>query len=157
MNLSKLLLLFLLPAALSCNTIDLYERTVSLPGHAWQSSFKPQFRFNIKDTTSAYQVYIILRHNDRYNYNNIWVNLSIQGPGDSVRKVPYELPLAARNSGWLGTAMGDVYEHRIALTPQNQRFRFQRAGEYVYTLEQIMREDPLQEVMDVGIRIEKQP
>src|SRR5215213_7099622 len=59
----------------SCNTIDLYERNVAIPKQEWSTSFKPQFKFIIKDTTQPYQVYIILRHNDKYNYNNIWVNL----------------------------------------------------------------------------------
>lgn len=141
----------------SCTTIDLYEKTVPIPGHQWSSSFKPQFQFNIADTTVPYQVYIIVRHNDRYNYNNIWVNLYTQAPGDTVQKVQYELPLASREKGWLGSAMDDIYEHRISITPQNQKLYFKKAGEYRFTLEQIMREDPLQQVMDVGIRIEKKP
>src|SRR5215203_1376624 len=57
----------------SCNTIDLYEKTIPIPKHKWNSSFKPQFRFTIKDTAVPYEVYIILRHTDRYNYKKIAV------------------------------------------------------------------------------------
>jgi gliding motility-associated lipoprotein GldH len=85
------------------------------------------------------------------------VNLYTQAPGDSVQKVQYELPLASKEKGWLGSAMDDLYEHRIALTPQNQKLFFRKPGEYIFTLEQIMREDPLQHVMDVGLRLEKKP
>jgi len=141
----------------SCTSIDLYERTVPIPQHAWNSQFKPQFKFNITDTTVPYQVYIIIRHNDRYNFNNIWLNLYTQAPNADVQKVQYELPLASKEKGWLGSAMDDIYEHRIAITPQNQKLYFQHAGEYVFTLEHIMREDPLQHVMDVGLRLEKKP
>ena len=141
----------------SCTSIDLYERTVPIPQHAWDSEFKPQFKFNITDTTVPYQVYIIIRHNDRYNFNNIWLNLYTQAPNAPVQKVQYELPLASKEKGWLGSAMDDIYEHRIAITPQNQKLYFQHAGEYVFTLEHIMREDPLQHVMDVGLRLEKKP
>ena len=102
-----------------------------------------------------YQVYIILRHNEKYNYNNIWVNLYTQLPGDSAAsKVQYELPLA-NNEGWLGTGMDDIYEHRVALTPNSERFYFKKAGTYKFTVEQIMREDPLENIMNVGLRIEK--
>jgi gliding motility-associated lipoprotein GldH len=139
----------------SCTTIDLYEKTVPIPKHAWSSSFKPQFKFTIKDTTYPYQVYIIIRHNDKYNYNNIWLNLYTQAPGDTVQKVQYELPLADKEKGWLGSAMDDIYEHRIAITPQAQKLYFRKSGEYTFTLEQTMREDPLQHVMDVGVRLEK--
>jgi len=139
----------------ACDTIDLYEKTVAIPAHSWESRFRPSFSFEIKDTTVPYNIYIILRHNDRYNYNNIWVNLVTQAPGDSVQKAQYELPLAAKEKGWLGASMGDVYEHRISLTPQASQFYFKKSGTYTYTIEQIMREDPLQHVMNVGLRIEK--
>lgn len=138
----------------SCQTIDLYEKTVPIPKHAWNSSFKPEFRFIIKDTTVPYRVFITLRHTDQYTYNNIWVNLSTQAPGDTLQKVQYELPLASRE-GWLGSGMGDIYDHRIAITPPNQDLYFRRSGEYVFTLEHIMRQDPLLHVLDVGLRLEK--
>ena len=139
----------------SCTTVDLYEKTVPIPKHAWSSNFKPQFKFTIKDTTHPYEVYIIIRHTDRYNYNNIWLNLYTQALGDTVQKVQYELPLADKEKGWLGSAMDDIYEHRIAITPLAQKLYFRKSGEYTFTLEQTMREDPLQHVMDVGLRLEK--
>ncbi|MGE5518939.1 MAG: gliding motility lipoprotein GldH [Candidatus Dadabacteria bacterium] len=138
----------------SCNTIDLYEKIVSIPNFEWQANFKPQFKFQIKDTTSPYQIYIVVRHNDKYNWNNLWINLYTKGPVDSIQKIQYELPLANKDK-WLGTAMDDIYEHRILLTPTGIYFR--RAGEYTYSIEQIMREDPLENILNVGLRIEKKP
>jgi gliding motility-associated lipoprotein GldH len=151
-------ILFFLFAVLilnSCRTIDLYEKVVSIPGHSWQSNFKPKFTFEIKDTSSNYQVFIILRHNDKYNYNNIWLNLYAQAPGDSFKKFMLELPLANNEKGWLGSAMDDLYEHRVALTLDPQKFNFKKAGTYSFTLEQVMREDPLLNVLNAGIRLEK--
>jgi gliding motility-associated lipoprotein GldH len=142
-------------ALLSCTAIDLYEKTVPVPKHEWSSAFKPEFRFDITDTAAPYQVFIILRHTDRYNYNNIWINLAIQAAGDTTQKVQYELPLASKEKGWLGTGMDDIYEHRINITPANENFYFKKSGAYVFTIEQIMREDPLQHVLDVGLRLEK--
>ena len=136
----------------SCTTIYLYEKVVSIQNHEWQSSYKPQFKFTIKDTTVPYQLYVVLRHNDKYNWNNLWINLYTQSADDSTHKIQYELPLASKEQ-WLGTAMGDVYEHRILLTPQAIFFR--KSGDYTYTIEQVMREDPLQNVLNVGMRIEK--
>ena len=51
--------------------------------------------------------------------------------------------------------MDDIYEHRIALAPADQDLYFRRSGDYTFQVEQIMREDPLQHVMNVGIRVEK--
>lgn len=148
----------------SCNTIDLYEKVVPVPRHEWQSSFRPQFTFEVKDTTVPYQAYVIFRHNNQYKYNNIWVNLYAAGPADSVQKLALELPLASKE-GWLGIGMDDIFEHRIRVGNEVERFRFARMGAdgfyfakpgtYTFTLEQIMREDPLPEVMNVGFRLEK--
>ena len=144
---------FLLQA---CTSIDLYERVATIPGQAWQSSYKPSFTFAIKDTTAPYQLFLILRHDNKYNYNNIWLNLYRKKPDGSISKVPYELQLATNEKGWLAEGMDDLYEHRIPLTPSaNDSFYFNQAGPYTFTLEQIMREDPLQHIMNVGVRIER--
>lgn len=154
-----LLFTFFIVTILGCAKTDLYEKVRSIPGQQWDSKFKPQFKFTISDTTAPHQLYVILRHSEKYNYNNIWLNLFIKGPGDKVAtKVPYELQLATNEKGWLAAGMDDIYEHRILLTPTTDRFYFKKAGEYTFTIEQIMRENPLQNVMDVGLRIErKQP
>lgn len=134
----------------ACNTVDLYEKDVTIPGFKWKSSFKPEFSFIIKDTSAPYQLFLVLRHNERYNFNNIWINLYSQPPGDTLHKAPFELALAT-NEKWLASGMDDIYEHRIKLTePQ-----YLKAGLYHFKVEQIMREDPLENVMDVGLRVEK--
>lgn len=155
----KRLFLSLAPCALyliSCTTIDLYEKSVSIPGHSWKSSYKPSFTFTIKDTSSAYQLFLILRHNDKYNFNNIYINLSTQQPGaDTTQTGRYDLRLATDNEGWLGSGMDDIYEHRIPLTPVSGEFYFKKTGDYTFSIEQIMRENPLNNVLNVGLRIEK--
>ncbi len=140
----------------SCTTIDLYEKVEAIPKHQWQSTYKPQFTFTIKDTIVPYQLYLIVRHNNKYKYNNIWVNLYAKAPADSMQKFSLELPLAGKE-GWLGSGMDDIFEHRIAFALDPQKLRFSKAGDYTFSLEQIMRDDPLTDVMNVGIRIEKKP
>ena len=148
---SYLLLLtsYILP---SCTTIDLYEKSVTVPKHAWENSFRPSFDFTIKDTTAPYQLFLVLRHNEKYNYNNIYVNVYVKGPGkDSVQKIQQDLVLATNEKGWLASGMDDIYDHRIPLGPEQSL----KAGNYQFTIEQIMRENPLKNVLNVGIRIEK--
>jgi len=140
----------------SCTSIDLYEKTATIPGHAWKHSYQPSFTFTIKDTAVPYQLFLILRHTDQYNFNNIYINLVTRQPGqDSTQTVRYDLRLGTDNEGWLGSGMDDIYEHRIPLTPVGGQFYFKKAGEYNFRIEQIMREDPLNNVLDVGLRVEK--
>ncbi len=155
----KRLFLFLVPCTLyltACTSIDLYEKSVAIPGHAWETSYKPSFTFTIKDTTSAYQIFLVLRHNDKYNFNNIYVNLHTKQPGqDAAQTARYDLTLATNEKGWLASGMDDIYEHRIPLTPTGQDFYFKKAGDYIFSIEQIMRENPLKNVLNVGLRLEK--
>jgi gliding motility-associated lipoprotein GldH len=145
--------LFLLAiiTGISCTRVDLYEKSVSLPGHSWPNNLKPAFDFDITDSVPAYKVFMVLRHNDKYNYNNIYVNLYIKGPGqDTATKFQRDLVLGNNEKGWLGRGMDDIYEHRILLAEQNFK-----TGTYHFTLEQIMRENPLMNVLNAGIRVEK--
>lgn len=139
----------------SCNTIDLYEKTVSVPGHKWANTYKPEFTFTIKDTSVPYNVFFVIRHTEKYNYNNLFINMWSKQPGaDSLIKQQLEVVLATNDKGWLGTAMDDIYEQRIRLSPPQGSY-FPRSGSYTFSLEQIMREQPLEHVMNVGLRIEK--
>jgi gliding motility-associated lipoprotein GldH len=153
---------FIIPASFcllfisACTTIDLFEKNVSIPGHRWSSSFRPEFSFVIKDTSIPYQLYFVFRHNEKYRYRNIYIRLHSRYPGsDSTGNIQFDLPLATDEKGWLGSGMDDIYEHRIPLTPPEQQLYFRRPGTYSFTLEQIMREDPLEYVWSAGLRIEK--
>jgi gliding motility-associated lipoprotein GldH len=136
----------------SCQTVDLYERVVSIPKQEWKSSFKPQFNFTIKDTQSHYNIYVILRHNEKYEFNNLWISLSYQLKGQPPVTGQYELPLA-NNERWLGTAMDDLYEHWVQVAKNVPL----KAGDYTFIIGQIMRKDPLENVLNIGLRIEKTP
>ena len=50
------------------------------------------------------------------------------------------------------TGMDDVYEHRALLF--SRPVRFDRSGSVTFTLQQIMRQNPLPGVMQAGIRVE---
>ena len=80
------------------------------------------------------------------------MNLYIQLPsGDTIKKLQQDLILADNVNGWHASGMDDIYEHRIKLGEAESL----RPGTYIFTIEQIMREDPLNNVLDVGLRLEK--
>lgn len=154
MRLAAITLLSLLLT--QCKQIDLYERTVDIPKHAWKSDFTPTFSFNIKDTTSLYGASLILRHTDAYPYNNIWLSIQVEAP-DTMYVFRTEQRLGSNEQGWLGTGLNDVYEHRLSLNTalENAGVSFRRAGVYTFRLTQLMREDPLPHVLQTGIRVER--
>jgi gliding motility-associated lipoprotein GldH len=140
--------------AVACGSIDVFEKNVNIPNHEWSANFKPEIDFEVTDTVSSYNIYVVLRHTDAYRFNNIWMNIYIQVPGDTMRKERVDLRLATDDKGWLASGMDDIYEHRILIN-RGTPLRFTRSGLYKFRLEQIMREEPLQFVMNAGIRVEK--
>ncbi len=138
----------------SCRQIDVYERNTVIPKYEWKSNFMATGDFVITDTGSAYSIYLVLRHTDAYKYNNIWLNIGLQPPGDSLIRQKVDLPLGSDAEGWEGSGMNDIWEVRKLLNGQPRRFR--QAGKYHFSISQIMRDDPLPNVMSVGIRLEKE-
>jgi len=136
----------------ACNPIGVFEKNTSFNKQEWASSNKPGFTFTIKDTAATYNIYLVIRHTDAYGFNNIWLKLYRKGPDTSYTQ-QVDLRLAGNTQGWLGTGMDDIWEQRIAITEGPTRFR--RSGDYEFTLEQIMRQDPLLHVLNAGIRVEK--
>jgi gliding motility-associated lipoprotein GldH len=142
--------------SVSCTQLGVFEKHATIPNQAWSSKFKPDIAFTIQgaDTLSRYNVYLVLRHTDAYRYKNIWLNVRTKAPNDSTQIQPLNLQLATDNKGWLGSGMDDIFEHRILITPPQYPARL-NAGTYHFELENIMREDPLKNIMNVGIRLEK--
>ncbi|MEP7256075.1 MAG: gliding motility lipoprotein GldH [Ferruginibacter sp.] len=137
----------------SCKQIDVYEKNAVIPNYEWSNSFTASGNFVIKDTVSAYSIYLVLRHTDAYKYNNIWLNIGLQPPGDSLIKQKVDLRLGDDANGWEGTGMNDIWEVRKLLNGQPRRFK--QPGNYNFNISQIMRDNPLTNIMSVGIRVEK--
>jgi gliding motility-associated lipoprotein GldH len=150
---SVLILLFILAGIISCETINLFEKNILIPDHEWKAGFQPEISFDIADTTAFYNIFFVLRHTDAYGFNNIWVKATSLAPGDTASNTQRFDFLLANQDRWTGSAMDDIYEHRIMLYKQPVKFR--RAGVYKVKFEQVMRENPLKHVLSVGLRVEK--
>jgi gliding motility-associated lipoprotein GldH len=137
----------------SCEPTNLFEHNTNIPNLKWKSDFAATGSFNIADTISLYNVYVVMRHTDAYAYNNVWLNIGLQAPSDSLRYQRKNILLATDAKGWEGIGMNDIWETRTLLTEQPKRFL--RTGLYTYSIMQIMRDNPLPHMMSVGIRLEK--
>lgn len=148
------LLIFIAPFLfISCAKVGVFEKTAPIPSQSWSYDNKPSFTFEITDTTAAYNIYIVLRHTDAYNYNNIWLAVGSQAPGDTLRSQNINLELGNDAKGWEGNGMDDIFEVRKGITPGPVPFK--KPGTYTFTIAQIMRENPLKHILNVGIRVEK--
>lgn len=139
----------------SCKQVDLYERLKNIPGGSWNLDKKVSFEIEIKDSTREYYLYTTIRHTALYPYRNIWVRLGLRMPGaDSATTQDFNIPLA-NNEKWLGVGINDVYDRRVRLL--SGPVRFPKTGMVEFTLQQIMRDNPLPGILQAGIRVEPVP
>lgn len=144
--------LYLILTSCNSNTLNLYEKTQPFPQHVWKHDEKVTITFDITDTVARYNVYAVLRHLDAYHFSNIWMDITTVDPLKKQVTERANLPLADDAKGWLGAEMNDIIEHRIPLYTDPVQLK---KGVYTFTLQHIMRENPLLSVMNVGIRVEK--
>jgi len=137
----------------SCKQVEVFEKNTVIPKYEWQSNFTVTGKFRITDTSSAYNIYLVLRHTDAYQYNNIWLNIGLQPPGDSMHLQKVDLKLGDDANGWEGTGMNDIWEIRKLLNGEPRRFK--QPGNYNFSISQIMRDNPLTKIMSAGLRVEK--
>ena len=72
---------------------------------------------------------------------------------DLIFIFPLNLTISQPDGQWYGKCKGDICRIQIPIQSFTN-YSFSDTGVYVFTLKQIMRENPLQSMMSVGIRIE---
>lgn len=134
----------------SCITFDVYEKNNLFKTQNWKSSDTLNFAFDVSDTSSYHNFYFVLRHQERYPFKNIWVELHVKDP-DTTTVIKREFTLADNNK-WLGSTIDDITDHRLLFNTQPIRLK---KGSYSFTVKQVMRIDPLPYVLSAGIRVQK--
>ena len=137
----------------SCTQIELHESHYVIKNAQWSKSDTATGSFIIEDSNATYNISIIVRHRDKYAFNNIWLSIGLSAPGDTLNTQKINVPLGTDATGWHGTGFNDIWEVRSTLTGLPQRFK--KTGTYKYSINQIMRADQLQHVMSIGLRIER--
>jgi gliding motility-associated lipoprotein GldH len=134
----------------SCDSDRYFEEYKEIPKGTWNKDEPLTFEVEIKDTLTAFDFYINLRHSTEYPYSNIFLFLHTKFPYNKFAKDTVELTLADPAGAWLGTGAGNLRDNNILLK-RNVRFPF--TGIYKFELYQAMRVDDLPFVTDAGIRI----
>ncbi len=145
-------IIFVLTFINACQTKQLYEQNTIYPNHNWASKQVNEYSFTITDTSAAYNVFFVIRHHNAYHYKNIFIQLNTTSPDNTITKQSADLNLADDAKGWLGVGMDDIYDQRIPVNTTPVRFK---NGLYKFALSHTMREDPLENVLSTGIRVEK--
>ena len=135
-----------------CETKQLFEQSTIYPNHNWPSKQATKYQFMVTDTVASYKIFFVIRHHNAYHYKNIWLDISMKSPTNIITKKVANLNLADDARGWLGSGMDDIYDQRIPLTAAPVQFN---RGINEISVQHTMREDPLDNILSTGIRVEK--
>ena len=143
-------LFFILPACNEPGT--LIDQSTNLPEQNWSYINKIKTDVKIDDNSIPYNIYFNLRHSANYKYSNIFVLVHQSNPDHQTHTTRFEFKLANPDGEWLGNGSGNLYSYRL---PLHENYRFPDKGIYTFTIEQNMRDNPLKEVADAGLRVER--
>lgn len=129
-----------------------YEEYYAIPDQEWHQPNVVSFDFEIPDTNQRYDMYFNVRHNKAYEWNNLWVFVTFQVPGGQVDRDTMEFVLQDHQDRWLGKSSGDIRDGSFLF---KTKFRFPFIGKYKATFEQGMRQEVLEDLTDIGLKIEK--
>lgn len=146
-------LLILLSA---CDRNRIYETNIDLTDRTWKVKDTVEFEFRIEDLSPRYKLSCDLRNTLDYPYSRVFITYHLF---DSTGR-EFETKLITQNlfdqktgTPFGSSGIGDIYDHRFSLLSD---YEFKNVGRYKMRLEQFMREDTLQGIVAVGLRVERQ-
>lgn len=138
-----------------CNVSDpkmLVDQSTQIENQNWGYGNKVKTDFYIPNPAIAYNLYLNLRVTPDYKYSNIFVLIHQNGPDKKILTVRYEFTLADKDGEWLGQGTGNLYNYQIIY---RTNYKFPAKGLYHIEIEQNMRDNPLRNVSDAGVRVER--
>ena len=140
----------------ACSDALVHSETRQVPGSVWDRSWKPEFTFDIADTVGKHDTYLDIRHTGSYPYSELYLFVTLKRPDGHVYIDTVQCPLSDANGRWYGEGLGFIRSERFdAHILYKYGNRFPQPGRYSVTLEQAMRVEKLEGVVDVGVSVEK--
>lgn len=143
---------------LSCDKNRVFDEYQEIDG-SWHKGQKVTFAFDQNDTITNYNMFVNIRNNNSYPFNNLFLIVSLLQP-DGVTKVDtLEYQMAKEDGTLLGDGFSDIKESKLWY---KENTRFPKVGKYTVNIQQAVREtgkvsgiEQLQGISEVGFRIEK--
>jgi gliding motility-associated lipoprotein GldH len=127
-------------------------------GNAWHQDSLVHFDLPALEATKKYNMYLTLRDNNDYPFNNIFLIVSLDQPNKVTLVDTLEYAMANPDGSLLGDGFTDVKESKLTYKTQ---FKAQK-GVYQVRIQQAVRQTgkipgvtELPGITDVGFRIEK--
>jgi gliding motility-associated lipoprotein GldH len=139
---------------ISCDSNRVYEDNIEFKDRTWKTSTPAELEFDVSDTTQAFNLYLNVRNNLDYPYARLFVNYQLVDPNGTVVKKEmltenlFDIKTGEPNGR---SGLGDVYDHQFGFLTNHP---FKSKGKHKVKFEQFMRQDTLQGILAVGLRVE---
>lgn len=152
-----LLILTLLLALTSCTKKSVFNEYQSL-GESWDKDSIVSFSFEQKDTLKPYNLFINVRNNKNYEFNNLFLIVAMEQPDKKTIIDTFEYQMTNSDGSFLGTGFSDLKENKLFY---KEKTKFKNSGTYNVFIQQAVRrtgkvvgEKALEGITDVGFSIE---
>ena len=150
------LLLLVVVLFFSCDKKRVFDEYKSVGG-AWHKDSIVTFDLPELDSTKRYNLFVNLRANNDYPFNNLFLIVAIERPNGFTKVDTLEYQMANPDGSLLGEGFTDLKESKLVY---KDKVRFK--GKYKVHIKQAVRENEkvtgvnaLEGITDVGFRIEK--
>lgn len=133
-----------------CDAGNLVDTNMSLSARNWSYENKVKVIVDVKDRSKPFDIYFKLRHTADYKYANIFVLMRLKGGTTLKQTIRYEFKLAQQDGQWNGSGSGNLYTYILPLLTE---YKFPAVGKYELEIEQNMRDNPLKEISDIGVKV----
>lgn len=143
----------------SCNENLVKSEFRATQNGAWNKDSVYQFTFSELDTVQRHHMFITVRNDASYPYNNLFLITELEFPNGKTVKDTLEYEMALPDGTWLGKGYGSIKENKLWY---KENIVFPVPGVYRLSLSHAMRKNGnvngvvnLQGITDVGFQIEK--
>lgn len=147
-------LMLSLMALTSCGKKLFFDDVQALPKEGWDKNQKLRFSIEVNDTVSTFQFAMHIRNDVNYRYSNVYFFLETQFPNGNITRDTLECVVADPYGKWLGSGYGKLKQNLIVLNPS---IKFPLKGQYTFDIQQAMRDEVLEGITDIGLRVERNP
>ena len=155
----NILICLIFSCIVSCDTNPIYIKYNSLNG-GWLKDSVQHFSFPNGDKSILTNSYLMLRVNQKYRYNNIFVIITVTNSNGTILRDTIEYKVADNFGKFIGSKMINIYElsllHKKGIQLMPKENYFINVEHAMRNADETVGVERLEGVLDVGYKLEKQ-
>ena len=143
---------------ISCNNSITFDEYKSFDQN-WHKDSVATFSFNQNDIKTKHDIFIKIRNNQKYPFNNLFLIITLENPTEKNNIDTLEYAMANEKGELLGSGFSSVKESILIF---KENYQFKHKGAYKIHIKHALRDlgkiegkTNLEGILDVGLQIEK--